>query len=133
MQYAVIGRKVIFDRLVYTKGRDQMCQHLCTIDTTPQHCIVGYFIKLVPCQLRGHKIINSTLFHDLWKCSGITEHIGQPENAVVHAEFLFEEAFAMHKLADKRFPGCQVAVCLDPHTSFRFPAFLFDTLFYFLI
>ena len=133
MQHAIIGRKVIFDRLAHAKGRDQVCQHLCSIDSAPHHRIVRHFIELVPCQFGCHKIIDSAFFHDLRQCPGISEHIRQPEDTVVHAKFLFEKAFAMHKLTDEGFSRCQIAVCLNPHTAFRLPAFLFDALFCFLV
>ena len=99
-----------------------MCQNLGAVNATPLKGVVGHLIKLVPCQLGGHEIVNAALCHNLGQCAGVTKDIGQPQDAVVHAKFFFEELFPIQELANQTFAAGQVAVSLDPHAAFRLPA-----------
>ena len=105
-----------------------MRQHLRAVDAAPYHCVVWNFVKLVPRELCRHKIVNSALFHNLRQRPGVAKHIRQPQNAVIHAKLLLEEAFAVHELAHKRLAGGEVAVRLDPHTPLWLPAPFLDAL-----
>ncbi len=110
-----------------------MRQYFRSVDSSPHHGIVRNLVELVPRKLGGHKVVDSALFHNLRKRSGVAKHVGQPQNAVIHAELLLEKALAMHKLAHQRLAGCQVAVCLNPHAALRLPASFLDALLCFLI
>ncbi len=128
MQHPVVGGEEILDRLAHTQGRDQMRQHLRTVDAAPTHRIVRDLVELVPRQLGGHEIIDTAFFHDLRQRPGVTEHIRQPQNPVVHAELFFKKALSVYKLSHQRLPGSQVAVGLQPHTALRLPALLLNAL-----
>ena len=62
------------------------------------------------------------------QCAGVTKDIGQPQDAVVHAKFFFEEPFPIQELANQTLAAGQVAVSLDPHAAFRLPAPFGNTL-----
>ena len=99
-----------------------------SVDAFPQKTVIGMLIKLVPGKLGGHEILDAAFFHDLRKSCAVAEHIRQPEDLVLHAEFFFEKSLTKLELADQGFSGSQVTVCFHPHAAFRFPASLFDTL-----
>ncbi len=99
MQHPVVGGEEIGHRLSYPQSGDQVGQNLRPVDAPPHHGIVGHLVELVPCQLRGHKVINTAFFHDLRQRSRVSEHVRQPKNPVVHAELFFKEALSVHELA----------------------------------
>ncbi len=102
MQHSIVGCKEVLDWLVDAQRRDQVCQYLRAVDSSPHHCIVGNLVELVPSKLCRHKVVNAALFHNLWQCTRVAKHVGQPQNAVIHAKLLLEKALAMHELAHER-------------------------------
>ena len=104
MNFSVISGKEILHRLSHIQSGDQMSENLRSVDASPPHGVIGNLIELIPGKLGGHKIINSTLLHDLRKRSCVSEYIRQPENAVVHAEFVLKKLLSVHKLTYQRFP-----------------------------
>ena len=128
MQHPVVGGEEIGHRLSYPQSGDQVGQNLRPVDAPPHHGIVGHLVELVPCQLRGHKVINTAFFHDLRQRSRVSEHVRQPKNPVVHAELFFKKALPVYKLSHQRLSGSQVAVGLQPHTALRLPALLLNAL-----
>ena len=107
---------------VVLAGRRKVREHLGAVYALPPESIVGIEVVFRPAQLTGHKVIHVAQLHDLRQRGGIAEHVRQPEDAVVLAEFLAEELLAIQELAYQRFARRDVAVGLDPHAAFRLPA-----------
>ena len=102
VQHAIVGGEEIGHRLSHAQGGDQVGEDFRSVDTPPHHSVIGYLVELIPGQLCGHKIVNAALLHNLGKSACVSKHVGQPQNAVVHAEFFFEEPFSVHKLPYQR-------------------------------
>ncbi len=102
-----------------------MGQDLGAVDAPPHKGVVGDLVELVPGQLGGHEVVDAALAHDLGQRARIAEHVGQPQDAVVHAEFFLEEALAVDELPHQAFAAGQVAVGFHPHAALGFPAALF--------
>ena len=133
VQHAIVCGKEACLRLADAECCNHVCKDLASIDSFPVHRIIRNFVELVPCQFRGHKIVNTAFFQDLRHRRTVSEHIRQPQDLVVYAKFLPEEAFSKQKLAHKGFSGGQITVCLNPHAAFRLPASFFDSLADFLV
>ena len=129
MQHAVVsGEEAFLGILADAQGGDQVGQNLGSVDAAPHEGVVGDLVDLVPGQLGGHEVVHTGLLHDLGQSAGVAEHVGQPQDPVVHAEFFLEELLAVHELADQGFTGGQVAVGFQPHAAFGLPAAFFDLL-----
>ena len=105
-----------------------MGQNLRAVQSFPPESIVGHHIILVPAYLGGHKVAHFTPLHNLRQSRGVTEYVRKPENLTLLAELLPEKCFPIQELAHQRFPGGEIAVCLQPHAALRFPASFFDPL-----
>ena len=129
MQIAVVSRKeALLGILTDAERRDEMREHLGAVDALPEEGVIRDAVDLVPRELGGHEIVHAGLFHDLRQCAGIAEHIRQPQDFIILAEFLAEEALAVQELAHERLAGGQVAVGLEPHAALDLPAALRDAL-----
>ena len=133
MQDAVVSREEVILALTDPQRCDKVGQDFGAVNAAPLEGVVRHFVELVPCQLCGHEIINAALCHDLRQRARIAEHVRQPENAVVHTELFLEETLAVQELTHQAFAAGQVAVRLNPHTAFGFPASLRHALFDLLI
>ena len=129
VQHAVVGGEEVLHVLADAERGDEMRQHFAAVNAAPLKCIERHFVELVPRKLRRHKVIDAALFHDLRQRAGVAEHIRQPQNAVIHAEFLAEEALAVNELAHKAFAARQVAVGFQPHAALRLPTLFLHALF----
>ena len=115
--------------LAVTLRREKVREDLGGINAAPQEGVAGQHIVFVPADLGGDKLIHAALAQDLRQRGGIAEHVGQPEHLAVNAEFLLKKAFAEEHLTHQTFAGGEVAVRLDPHRAFHFPAAFGDELF----
>ena len=122
VQVAVIGGVVAVLGLVGVLGGNQVSEHLAAVNALPPEGIHGQLVKLVPGDFCGHEVVDAGFFHNLGQGRRIAEHVRQPEDLVVLAEFFFEEPFAVEELAHHAFAGNQVAVGFQPHAAFHFPA-----------
>ena len=104
MEHSVVGgEEALLFILPHAQRGDQMGQNLRTVDAAPAEGVVGYLVKLVPCQLGGHEVFDAAFLHDLGQRAGIAEHVRQPEDTVLHAELFPEEALAVKKLPHQTF------------------------------
>ena len=71
-----------------------MSQYLRPVYSPPHESIVRDLVELIPGKFRRHKIIYTAFFHNLGQCGIVSEHVRQPKDFVVHAEFVFEKGFA---------------------------------------
>ena len=129
VQHAVVGGEEVLHVLADAERGDEMCQHFAAVNAAPLECIERHFVELVPRKLRRHEVIDAALFHDLRQRAGVAEHVRQPQNAVIHTEFLAEEALAVNELAHKAFAARQVAVGFQPHAALRLPTLFLHALF----
>ena len=130
----IVGGEVLrLAAQMFFLGGEEVAEDLSTVQTPPTEHIVGHGVGLVPADLRGNETINAGLLQNLGQSSGVAEYIGQPQHLALHTEFLLEEPFAEENLANQGFAGGQIAVCLDPHGAFHFPAAGGNHLLHFLI
>ena len=99
MQHAVVCRKEAGLRLADAERCDHMRENFASVDSFPVHGIVRHFVKLVPCQLCRHEVVDSAFFQNLRHGSAVSKDIRQPQDLVVHAELFFEKAFSEQELA----------------------------------
>ena len=139
IQIPVIGGKVfrpfflLNGRRVVIFGTDKMGQDPCAVYSLPQESIIRHPVGFIPADFCGHKVTDSTFFHNLGKRGGITEHIRQPQDLIIHAELLPEESFPIQELANQRLSGRQITVGLHKHAAFRFPSSLLYPALYLFI
>ena len=126
-------RPVFFRRLVIFPGRNEVGQRSGAIQSFPEEGITGHLVRFVPADLGCHEITDPAQLHDLRQGGRIAEHIREPEDFIVLAEFLSEKAFAVQELSGQTFTGSEVAVGFHPHAPFHFPATFLHTLFDFFI
>ena len=104
-------------------GCNQMGQNLASINPFPHKRIIRKDIILIPSQLGGHEIGKACFFHDLRHGRTVSKHIRQPEHFLLfRPQFFFKKTFSIENMADQRLAGCQIAVRLQPHSSFGLPA-----------
>ena len=84
--------------------RNEMRQYLGAVNSFPQKRIIRHLVAFIPADLCRHEIIDAAFLHDLRKCCRITEYIRQPQDLVVHTEFLFEKSRAIEELTYQCLP-----------------------------
>ena len=99
VQHSVVCGKEARLRLSDAERCDHMRENFASVDSFPVHGIVRHFVKLVPCQLCRHEVVDSAFFQNLRHGSGVSKDIRQPQDLVVHAELFFEKAFSEQELA----------------------------------
>ena len=133
MQLPVVSGLYVAAFPVREQRRNEVGEHLGSVEPAPPEGVAGQLIDLVPGDFGGHEIVDAALFENLRQRNRIAEYVGQPENFAVHAEFLFEKPLAVQKLPHERFARGHVAVRFEPHAALRLPAPFFDALLDFLI
>ncbi len=108
-------------------------ENICTVYTLPPKCIVGHTVAFVPADFRSDERFHTAFLENLRQRGGIPKHIGQPKHLAVCAEFFFKERLAVQNLPHQAFARRKIAVCLNPHGAFDFPAPLLYHFFDFII
>ena len=76
--------------------------HAASVHADPVEVVIGEFLSaaVIPEYFAGGEIFDSAAFHNLRKGGCVAKYVRKPEQLVIQAEFLPEEAFAVDKLAD---------------------------------
>ena len=105
------------DHRVVRLDRREVGEDPGAVDALPPERAVGKAVLLVPGQLLGHEPSAARGGEHLGQRGRVAEHVGDPDLGAATPEVLFEEALAVHELADDGLAARQVHVRLDPHAA----------------
>ncbi|MNC06018.1 hypothetical protein D3C75_535190 [compost metagenome] len=116
----IFGQRILINPVI------QIRQHWCAVNADPMEQIVREDISVIPAQLGGHKIFDSTMLQNLRQRGAVAEGIRQPLNLRGAPELFQIKALAIQHLPHQRFSARNVQIRFDPHSTDQFPASFTD-------
>ena len=87
------------------------------VEPLPEKAVVRKQIRVVPGQLLGEKPATAGGTHDLRKCRGVAERVGQPDFERFHPELAQKEPLAGYELPGQGLAAGHIRVGFNPHAA----------------